>query len=56
MLRQVEKAAFWMLMRVGYGSTAHNEVGVFLDEFATMTAVWERNEKSPCDYRFFTSG
>jgi hypothetical protein len=55
-LCQVEQAIWRLVMRVSSGSTAEDEVEVFLQEFSTMTEVWEGEESSLVDYHFFHTG
>ena len=51
-LRQVEDATLRMLVNVADGNTAQEELPTFLQEFNDMTSVWDREERSPDDYRF----
>ena len=42
-----------MILNVADGSTAQDEVQKFLLDFNAMTSIWEREDRSPDEYRFF---
>ena len=52
-LQQVEDALLRMVINVADGCTAQDEVQKFLQEFNNMTSIWEREDRSPDEYRFF---
>ena len=42
-----------MVLRVASGLTAQDEVKTFLQEFNSMTEIWEHEDLHPDEYKFF---
>jgi hypothetical protein len=52
-LRQVERSAWQLLLRIGKGSTARLETPAFLLEFDAMLLAWSSDVQNPPAYDFF---